>query len=80
MTLKVLKLLQNQPKNKIAIARSLGKSKPSRYLDDLMKKLLRSELVSHTITDKPNSRLQKYQITGKGKQLLSNAGKNISET
>ncbi|MBU0967588.1 MAG: transcriptional regulator, partial [Proteobacteria bacterium] len=53
-----------------AIARNLGKEKPTRYLNDLMRQLLEQDMVEYTIPDKPQSRLQKYRLTKKGKQFL----------
>jgi len=40
------------------------------YLNDLMKRLLSDGMVEYTLPDKPNSRLQKYRLTGKGRALL----------
>ncbi|MBU0967626.1 MAG: transcriptional regulator, partial [Proteobacteria bacterium] len=54
-----------------AIARNLGKEKPTRYLNDLMRQLLEQDMVEYTIPDKPQSRLQKYRLTEKGKQILN---------
>lgn len=67
MAEKVLQILAKKDCSKKEIAESLGKSGRTRYLNDLMKKLLIQGLVEYTIPDKPNSRLQKYRSTDKGK-------------
>ncbi len=64
MAARVLLLLKDQPLSKSEIARALGKKKPTRYLNDLMKKLLITGHVEYTIPEKPNSRLQKYRLVG----------------
>ena len=76
MALKVLSHLGKSPLAKSEIARCLGKTKPTRYLNDLMVKLLQSGYVEYTIPDKPNSRLQKYRLTDKGRQMAKKAGKD----
>ncbi|MBI5603179.1 MAG: hypothetical protein HY879_07475 [Deltaproteobacteria bacterium] len=60
------------------LALRLGKSKPSRYLNDLINKMLHVGLIEYTIPDKPNSRLQKYRITRKGRDRLASAQKQGS--
>jgi len=60
----VIALLADQPMSKTEIAHALGKEKRTRYLSDLMKKLVEDGLVEYTIPEKPNSRLQKYRLTG----------------
>jgi len=67
MTLQILALLKKGPMAKAEIAQALGKEKPTRYLNDLMKKMLLNQQVSYTIPEKPNSRLQKYRLTTKAK-------------
>lgn len=62
MAARVLLLLKDQPLSKAEIARALGKKKPTRYLNDLMKKLLTTGHVEYTIPEKPKSRLQKYRL------------------
>jgi len=79
MALKVLSHLGKSPLAKSEIARCLGKTKPTRYLNDLMVKLLQSGYVEYTIPDKPNSRLQKYRLTDKGRQMAKKAGKEEAE-
>ena len=63
-------MVKERPLSKSDIARQLGKPKPTRYLNDLMARLLREKYVEYTIPDKPNSRLQKYRLTEKGKSVL----------
>jgi ATP-dependent DNA helicase RecG len=63
----VLALLREKPLAKSELAKQLGKSRPTRYLNDLMARLLKEECVEYTIPDKPNSRLQKYRIKNKRK-------------
>lgn len=68
MLIAVLRLLNAQAASKQAIALGLGKSKPSRYLNDLIKKMLAQGLMAYTLPEKPNSRLQKYRLTELGRQ------------
>lgn len=70
MALQIIKYLQHFELSKKDIALKLGKSRPTRYLNDLMQRLLRNDVVEYTIPDKPNSRLQKYRMTQKGKHVL----------
>jgi len=70
MAMAVLRELEGDAAGKSSIAKSLGKTGRTRYLSDLMKKLLNDELVEYTIPDKPNSRLQKYRLTKKGRKVL----------
>lgn len=71
MTGRILSMLHQGALPKSAIARNLGKEKPTRYLNDLMRQLLEQDMVEYTIPDKPQSRLQKYRLTEKGKQILN---------
>lgn len=70
MAISVLQALVSSPIGKSEIAKALGKSGRTRYLNDLMKRLLSDELVEYTLPAKPNSRLQKYRLTHKGRALL----------
>ena len=67
---KIIDILLQQECSKNEIAKQLGKTGRTRYLNDLMKKLLREELVEYTIPEKPKSRLQKYRIKKKGSVIL----------
>ncbi len=70
MAVQILSFLKSALLSKSEIAKDLGKTKPTRYLNDLMARLLQEGCVEYTIPDKPNSRLQKYRLTEKGKNIL----------
>jgi ATP-dependent DNA helicase RecG len=63
MTAQIIYLLEQGSLSKSQIAQKFGKDKPTRYLNELMNKLLESGIVQYTIPDIPNSRLQKYRLT-----------------
>jgi ATP-dependent DNA helicase RecG len=68
MAMQIIALLEKEPLAKSEIVKRLGKAKPSRYLNDLMRKLLQAGRVEYTIPDKPISRLQKYKLTKNKKE------------
>ncbi len=70
MAVQILSALNNALLSKSEIAKALGKAKPTRYLNDLVARLLHEGYVEYTIPDKPNSRLQKYRLTEKGKSVV----------
>ena len=70
MAMQILSSLNRASLSKSEIAKVLDKTKPTRYLNDLMARLLHEGYVEYTIPEKPNSRLQKYRLTRKGKQVL----------
>jgi ATP-dependent DNA helicase RecG len=67
----ILTILADNPLGRAGIARQLGKSKPSRYLNELMVHLLQKEIVEYTIPDKPQSSRQKYRLTEKGRKIIN---------
>lgn len=75
MALEVLSFMKQKPLSKSEIAKLLGKSKPTRYLNDLMARLVHEEYLEYTIPEKPNSRLQKYRLMEKGCRLLEQLDK-----
>lgn len=76
LALQVMACLVDVPLSKADIARALGKAKPTRYLNDLTKKLLDAGQVAYTVPTKPNSRLQKYRLTERGQAMLTEQQRN----
>lgn len=67
MAIHIYQLLQIGPLSKVQIAKSFGKDKPTRYMDELLQRLLAEGFIEQTLPDKPNSRLQKYRLSAKGR-------------
>lgn len=70
LEVRVLSLLENEPLSKSALSTGLGQKEVSGQLNKVIRLLLANEAIEYTIPEKPKSRLQKYQLAQKGKNLL----------
>lgn len=68
--LRVLRLLTNESLSKLAISSALGQKEISGHLNQVIRVLLNDQTLEYTLPDKPNSRLQQYRLTEKGRLLL----------
>ena len=67
---KVLLMLREDEAGKAQLAKLLGHKTVSGELHKQIKRLQTLEMIELTLPDKPNSRLQKYRLTAKGRQLV----------
>lgn len=67
---KILAAVASQPLGRSALLSVLGYGQPTRNYKAAMAILLQARLIDPTLPDKPNSRLQQYRLTDKGRALL----------
>lgn len=67
---RVMTVVQDGPLSKAEIAAHLGHKDISGQLNKVIRLLLAEQHIEYTIPDKPNSRLQKYRLSDKGKAFL----------
>lgn len=60
----------NKPLSMSEIKARVGRNQVTGALKRLVQELLLEEVIERTIPDKPNSRLQRYRLTKKGKARL----------
>ncbi len=65
-----LALLRSAEYGRKDLAAALGVSSRTGYFGRMLSELVEDGLIELTIPEKPNSRLQKYRLTEKGKAVL----------
>ena len=68
---RTLQALASLPLSKSQIASAIGQQTASGTLHTRIRQMLAAALIERTLPEKPNSRLQKYRLTSKGRALLS---------
>ena len=68
---KIIVSLKDQDLARNELLRILGYPQPTGNFKKAIEKLLQQALIERTIHDKPNSRLQKYRLTHKGKEKVA---------
>ena len=69
-------LLQNAELGRAQIATELGHKRVSGELNKQIKRLSEKDFIERTMPDKPTSRLQKYRLTARGRELVKDEGES----
>jgi ATP-dependent DNA helicase RecG len=67
----VVRRLSQAPLSKAELSASLGHKEISGQLNKIIRELLQNKIIEYTIPAKPQSRLQKYRLTAKGRRILA---------
>ncbi|MCK5148936.1 putative DNA binding domain-containing protein [bacterium] len=70
LNIKVLTLLRTGVMSKSELSINLGQQTVSGQLNHVIRRLLIEMCIEYTIPEKPNSRLQQYRLTAKGKSIV----------
>ena len=66
-----MSLLRRVPMARAELSVGLGHTAVSGHLKKVIRSLVDSGLIAYTIPEKPNSRLQTYKLTRKGRNRLA---------
>jgi len=75
LALRVLRVLESRTLAKSGIAAALGQRTISGSLNATIRMLLAANRIEFTIPEKPNSRLQQYRLTSRGRDALGQVGR-----
>ncbi len=70
LKMQILHLLKEKAHSKKEMAISFGHKRTYRHLDETVRSLVEAQMIAYTIPDKPQSRLQEYRLTDKGRKWL----------
>ncbi len=70
--MKLLEILAPGPLGRVDAQSALQLQSQANFRDRYLSPALEAGLIERTIPDKPNSRLQKYRLTARGKALVGN--------
>jgi ATP-dependent DNA helicase RecG len=70
LRIQILHLLKEKEHSKKEMAISSGHKKTYRHLDETVRSLVEAQMIAYTISDKPQSRVQEYRLTDKGRKWL----------
>ncbi len=77
---RVLEVLIGHRLSKIELARALGHTSVSGALNQVVRNLLLKNEIEFTMPEKPRSRMQKYRLTEKGRQVMRTMQKTNLQT
>ena len=66
----VVKMLADQPLSANEVTEKLGLKSKTDALKRILKDLLEGDFIEYTLPEKPNSRLQRYRITDRGREIF----------
>ena len=72
---RLLSIMKNEM-SRAALQETLGLKHRDNFVETYLQPAMEAELLEMTLPDKPNSRLQKYRLTNKGKTLLDSDQEN----
>lgn len=75
----IMRLCKQGPVSVSEIAAKFGQKQPSGHLKRLVREMNRDGILVFTIPETPRSRLQKYRLTDKGRNLLSGESLTLAE-
>lgn len=75
----LLRCLAQAARSALECMRLQGISHRPTFRANYLNPALKEGLIERTIPDKPNSRLQKYRLTGKGRSLLDKLKTNLPQ-
>lgn len=79
LEVRILGLLASGPMSKGELSTNLGQKKISGHLNKVVRLLIANKTIAYMLPDRPQSRLQKYRLTDKGRAAVARLRTGITE-